>query len=208
MGALGVVMILAKLVFSQSSPEGIRMFLNFYAGEDSIVLGAILFFIVASTLFIPLNALIFVVASIFPMQPAVIIIVVGVLGALLVEYLLGYFFSRRAFFHRFLTGFAHFQDALANKGGFLTIFALRLFPILPFSVLSFSAGVMKVRFVDYLAGSVLGVVPGSFLVIVFQNALFNLIQTPSIQDFLIVLLSIVIMVLMSLYMRRRYVLGG
>ncbi|AFC33981.1 hypothetical protein PM3016_7413 [Paenibacillus mucilaginosus 3016] len=53
------------------------------------------------------------------------------------------------------------QERLARRG-FLTVASLRLIPIVPFDVISFAAGLSPIRFLPYLAGTVLGTIPVTF----------------------------------------------
>ncbi|KMJ56869.1 SNARE associated Golgi family protein [Bacillus sp. LL01] len=49
-----------------------------------------------------------------------------------------------------------------EKQGFLYILILRLLPILNFDLISYAAGVSKVRFSHFILGTLLGIIPGTF----------------------------------------------
>lgn len=49
-----------------------------------------------------------------------------------------------------------------EKQGFIYILILRLLPIFNFDLISYAAGISKVRFVHFLFGTVLGIIPGTF----------------------------------------------
>lgn len=53
-------------------------------------------------------------------------------------------------------------DGWLERRGFLAVLYARLVPIVPFTVLNYAAAVTSVRFRDYLAATVLGIVPGTF----------------------------------------------
>ncbi|WNV77698.1 VTT domain-containing protein [Geodermatophilus sp. DSM 44513] len=52
-------------------------------------------------------------------------------------------------------------DALLGRRGLPAVLAVRLVPVLPFTAVNYLAGLTAVRFRDYLAGTALGIVPGT-----------------------------------------------
>ena len=62
------------------------------------------------------------------------------------------------------------NDRLSD-GGVLAITSLRLIPIVPFSAMNYLCGVSSVKLLPYLAGTALGSVPGTVVVVVFADAL-------------------------------------
>ena len=51
-------------------------------------------------------------------------------------------------------------DAEIRGGGFFYLLAIRLFPVIPYGVVNYSAGLTSVSFRDYLISTSLGTVPG------------------------------------------------
>ncbi|MEV4057604.1 TVP38/TMEM64 family protein [Amycolatopsis sp. NPDC049688] len=62
------------------------------------------------------------------------------------------------------------NDRLAG-GGTLAVTSLRLIPVVPFAPFSYLCGVSSVRLAPYLAGTLLGSVPGTVAVVVLGDAL-------------------------------------
>jgi len=62
------------------------------------------------------------------------------------------------------------NDRLSD-GGVLAITSLRLIPVVPFAPFSYLCGVSSVRLTPYLAGTLLGSVPGTIAVVVLGDAL-------------------------------------
>ncbi|MFF0144202.1 TVP38/TMEM64 family protein [Amycolatopsis sulphurea] len=58
-----------------------------------------------------------------------------------------------------------------SGGGVLAVTSLRLIPVVPFAPLSYLCGVSSVKLLPYLAGTLLGSVPGTIAVVVFADAL-------------------------------------
>lgn len=53
-------------------------------------------------------------------------------------------------------------DGWLGRRGFVAVLYARLLPFVPFNLLNYAASVTGVRFRDYLAATVLGIVPGTF----------------------------------------------
>jgi uncharacterized membrane protein YdjX (TVP38/TMEM64 family) len=54
-------------------------------------------------------------------------------------------------------------DALLTRRGMVSVMTGRLIPITPFTLVSYAGGLSGIRLRDYLAGSALGLVPGTLL---------------------------------------------
>lgn len=57
-----------------------------------------------------------------------------------------------------------------NRRGLLAVVSLRLIPMVPFSLMNYAAGLSGVGFVPYLAGTVVGVLPGTVAIVVLGDA--------------------------------------
>lgn len=60
--------------------------------------------------------------------------------------------------------------ARLDRSGLLAVLSLRLIPMVPFAVLNYAAGLSGVRFVPYVLGTVLGILPGTVTVVVLGDA--------------------------------------
>jgi uncharacterized membrane protein YdjX (TVP38/TMEM64 family) len=60
-----------------------------------------------------------------------------------------------------------------NHAGFRSLLVLRYIPGIPFAVLNYGAGVCGVRFRDYLAATIVGIIPPMFVFAYCADALFN-----------------------------------
>ena len=57
-----------------------------------------------------------------------------------------------------------YDHKLENKG-FLTTLFLRFIPLFPFNGLNFALGLTRVKFKDYFLGTLIGIIPGSFILV-------------------------------------------
>lgn len=98
----------------------------------------------------------------------------SVLGSTL-AFLLGRSFARKWIQRRIAQNsrFAAIDDAV-GENGFKVVFLLRLSPIFPFALLNYALGLTRVRLRDYVLGSFLGMLPGTFLYVYFGSSVANL----------------------------------
>ncbi len=94
--------------------------------------------------------------------------VLGAMGSFTLAKVLG-----RDALRRLLGTRADTLDGLVERGGFATMFRLRLLPVVPFNVLSFAAGIAGVRVRDYALGTALGIVPGTIVYTYFADSLIS-----------------------------------
>mgnify|MGYP000442279597 CR=1 FL=1 len=71
----------------------------------------------------------------------------------------------------------HVSRAL-SKRGVLSVAALRMLPIAPFTFINLAAGATKVKFVDFLAGTFLGMAPGILVITLLGNQLGRVLSDP------------------------------
>ena len=93
------------------------------------------------------------------------------LGATLAFFMARYF--GRDFISRFMKGRVEAFDEKVASHGFRFIFTLRLIPLIPFNGLNLGSGLSKIKYRDYLLGSVLGMLPGTFIYTYFADALLK-----------------------------------
>lgn len=91
----------------------------------------------------------------------------------------------------------HKPHAAPVMTGFLSILILRLVPLVPFDVISYGAGLSRVRFRDFVGATALGIIPG---VCVFVNLGDKLFDCNSSQFYCAVALLVALAVVSSLSM--------
>ena len=62
-------------------------------------------------------------------------------------------------------------ETLSTERGFMSVFRLRLIPVMPFNVLSLAAGAAGVPFREFVAGTALGIIPGTIIYTYFAESL-------------------------------------
>lgn len=65
-------------------------------------------------------------------------------------------------------------DKKIEENGFLVVLFLRLVPIFPFNGLNFALGLTRIKLGDYIIGTAVGIIPGSFVLAFFGGSLASL----------------------------------
>lgn len=77
----------------------------------------------------------------------------------------------RKFLDQLLQGkWKGFSEKL-EKNGFMTVLFLRLIPIVPFEILNYICGLSRISYKDFIAGTLLGMIPGAVVTAYFGGAL-------------------------------------
>jgi len=91
-------------------------------------------------------------------------------------------------------------DEFVTKREFLSIFVLRLLPVVPFNGLNYAAGLSAVRFSRYVPATVLGILPGTALTTFTTSRA----DDPTSPAFMIAIVGVVIAVVGSGFLARRF----
>jgi len=124
--------------------------------------GYIVIYLIGTLLFLPGTALSFVGAIMFgPYQGTLYTWIGACMGASL-----AFLFTRwlgRELIVRWFGEKLRGLDAYVKNQGFVGILLLRLLPVFPFNLINFGSGLTAVRFRDYLIGTMIGILPGTFV---------------------------------------------
>ncbi|MBH0237532.1 VTT domain-containing protein [Methylobrevis sp. L22] len=152
-------------------------------------LAVIAVFVVAGLFAFPVTLLIGTTAALFGAWPGVGYAAAGALSSAVAGYLIGCVIgldSIRATFgprvNRIANGFA--------KRGIVAVTAVRLVPIAPFSVVNVMAGAMRIRPLDFVIGTLLGLAPGLALMSMLGERMAAMMADPSWTDIVGLLLLI------------------
>ena len=117
-----------------------------------------------------------VAAPLYPPVMATFILAAGAtLGGIGAYFFSGYMTDE--WIHRIEN--SHAYKLLHKQDNFFTLFALRVFPAFPHSLVNYSSGVLKVKLSHFIAAAFLGVGIKSY---VYADIVYNLTTTASIDD--------------------------
>ena len=179
-----------------ADPEQLKPWLADIAGNEWAMLIVPLLYIAGALVIFPVTVLIAATALLFEPLQAFGIACAGALSAAAVTYAIGALCGKQ--FLRDLMGqrINRVSRALA-KQGVLSVMAIRLVPIAPFSIINLVAGVSHIGFIPYLLGTILGMVPGIIIFTALGNRLRQMIAAPSTEDIVILIGIIIVWIAMS-----------
>ncbi|SFT13276.1 TVP38/TMEM64 family protein [Paenibacillus sp. BC26] len=158
-----IVVVIGLLGFNHSvlhlNPEGIRTWIVRFGGAAPLLF--ILIYAVRPLLLFPASVLSLAGGLAFgPVWGTVYTIVGATIGAIL-SYWIARLWGDRLVSARLKGNWGKLEQQLEQRG-YLYILLLRLIPLFPFDLISYGAGVAKVRFPAFLFGTLLGIIPGTF----------------------------------------------
>lgn len=152
------------------SKDAVRSFVRSFGVLAPLV--HIVLYVITVTCFVPATVMTIAGAVVFGKLVGATYNIAGAsLGAAL-SFLVGRHLGRDLV-ARFLRGKLQELDAAAERNGFAVIFYLRLcyFPFVP---LNYAAALTRTRFRDFFWGTVLGIIPGTFIYTYFIDEVTNL----------------------------------
>jgi len=87
-----------------------------------------------------------------------------------------------------------------EHGGFLLILILRLIPIIPFNVISFGAGLTRIKYGDYLLATMFGIIPGSLVFVNLGDKALD-VRSP---EFILAVSLLLLLVMVSTFFKNRF----
>ncbi|AEE95825.1 TVP38/TMEM64 family protein [Mahella australiensis] len=127
-----------------------------------------------------------------------------VIGSILAFYIAKYF--GRDFIVRHFGDKLNNFDRISSDHGFIIIMLLRITPILPVDAISYGAGLSKISVWDFILGTVIGILPGTF-VYVYMGAILRAL---SIEKIIIAIILFIAAMLIPLIWKDKikYLISG
>ena len=141
-------------------------------------------FVAAGLISFPLSVLIIVCALVFGPWQGFLYALAGALLSAACSYALGHLLGRRAVRRVAGRKLRELDKRLARRG-LLTIIIVRIVPLAPFSVINLVAGTSRIRFRDFMLGSIIGLLPGLIVISVFTNQLAATLRKSDLPTFAI-----------------------
>ncbi|MGE5766150.1 MAG: VTT domain-containing protein [Bacteroidota bacterium] len=160
-----------------TDPETLKEMLQSLGGglwQPVVVFGA---FLLGSLVVFPVTVLIAVTGMIFTPLPAFAYALGGTLASATLNYAIGRKAGAQPLRNLLGARVNRATRALAKRG-VLSIAALRMLPVAPFTFVNLAAGASRVPFLDYLAGTVLGMAPGILVITLLGNQLGAVLSDP------------------------------
>ncbi|UXI66556.1 TVP38/TMEM64 family protein [Tahibacter amnicola] len=162
---------------------------------------AVLIFVAGSLVFFPFNAMVVLsVIALGPVSGAGCALIGGLCGAS-VTYEIGRRIGRDTLHHWLGARFHHYSRRFRTRG-LLAILAVRLLPVAPFTLVNLLAGAANVRRVDFIAGTLLGIVPGVILAALVVDSAIAALREPRFGNYLVFVVAAITLVGATVMMQR------
>jgi phospholipase D1/2 len=158
-------------------------------------------YVVGGLVIFPVTLMGAATAIVFPPLKAMAISFTGIMLSAALLHWLGARFLKDRLQKKLGRTIERVKEHLSDQG-VLTIAALRMVPLAPFTLVNLAAGCLGVRFRDYMLGTALGLAPGMTLVCVFGRQVRQFWRDPSGTAVLMVVGVFVVWMAISLSLQR------
>jgi uncharacterized membrane protein YdjX (TVP38/TMEM64 family) len=135
-------------------------------------------FVIGGLVAFPVLILITVTAATFGPWLGFAYALVGVIASALMTYAIGVRFGQAAL-RRLIGGrIERIRQRIVHRGVF-AVAAIRLVPIAPFTIVNLAAGASAIRLADYIAGTLLGMLPGLIALSALGHQLVRIVTNPT-----------------------------
>jgi len=160
-------------------------------------------FVLGSLIAIPVTLLILVTALVYGPTLGAFYALAGSVLAATATYGLGYYLGRPAV-ERFSGSSIHSLSERLARRGILTVVAVRIVPVAPFTVINLFAGASHISLRDFLIGTCIGLIPGVAAMSVFAEGIMGLLRGADLKHFLVIALALVFIVGLTLLARHLF----
>lgn len=182
-------------IFKNYSPTYIKDYINSYGAIAPIVY--IIIFTLVALVIIPNSVVAIAGGMAFGIVKGTFYTVLGALGAASLAFFVARFLGR-SIVEKLMKGKGKLFEDGVEKNGFLLILLLRLIPLIPFDIISYGAGLSKIKFKDLVLGTLIGVIPG---VLVFVNIGDKSLNIKS-KGFIISILFLIALIIVSCILKK------
>ncbi len=158
--------------------ESLESWAGILRNEPLAPLAVLTAFAVGGLVSFPVTLLVIASALIFAPLPAIVYSLAGSLLSAALTYGIGLYAGKNFVRGLVGSGVNRISRRLARRG-VLTVTAIRLVPVAPFTVINLIAGASHIRFWDFILGTLLGMGPGVILITLFIDRLVNAIGQPN-----------------------------
>lgn len=182
----------------QSLSEMGRQLLALPLGPLAVIAG----YVVAVLLGMPVLILITVGALIFTPWPGMLYALIGMVAGSTVTYGIGRFTGAQTM-DRWTKGRLALLSSHLHRRGLLTVVLVRALPVAPFIMINMVAGALRVRLLDYVLGTFIGLMPGTIMISLFMERLTEAWRDPGVSSYAALAACVLVLIVVFLWMRRK-----
>jgi uncharacterized membrane protein YdjX (TVP38/TMEM64 family) len=149
----------------------VQDYINSY-GRFAAIIYVILFILRTLLIFFPSSVMVFLGGSLFGEIRGFFLSMI----CIFITASMAFFISRYAgkdIANKILKGKIKKLDLKAEEHGFKLIFLMRLSVIFPFDIMNYTAGLSKIRYIDFILGTLLGITPEVFSITYISSNIGN-----------------------------------
>ncbi|MDF2995683.1 MAG: associated Golgi protein-like protein [Xanthobacteraceae bacterium] len=161
-----------------SDPARITQAIDAIADRPWAPLAVIAIFLLTSLVAFPVTLLIFATIAVFGGWTGALLAAAGAMASAMAGYFVGKWLGAR-FLRRFIGPRLNRVRRVLSERGVLTVAAVRIVPAAPFTVVNLVAGAIGLRFLDYAAGTAMGLLPGLIVMSALGNQIATLFARPT-----------------------------
>jgi uncharacterized membrane protein YdjX (TVP38/TMEM64 family) len=161
-----------------ADPERVRTALAAFAQNPWAPVVAVATFVAAGLLAFPVTVLIAATAAAFGPLPGFLYATTGVIASAAITYGAGARLGKEALRSVLGPRLNRIRRRIANRG-ILAVATIRLVPLAPFTVVNLVAGASAIRPLDYLAGTLLGMLPGLIVLSLLGQQVVRILADPT-----------------------------
>lgn len=135
-------------------------------------------FVAGGLIAFPITVLILATVAVFGSWSGMLLAAVGAMASAVVTYFAGWQLGQKSL-RRFVgPRINRIRRGMAEQG-IVTVATIRLVPVAPFTLVNLVAGAMRVRFLDYCLGTLLGLAPGLLTMTLLAGQVMDVISNPT-----------------------------
>jgi phospholipase D1/2 len=161
-----------------ADPDTVRSALGSLANSDWGPIAVVAAFVVGGMVLFPVTILIAATAAAFGPLLGFVLAAVGALLSAIVTYLIGASLGKDSLREVLGPRLNRIREQIRRKG-VLAVASIRLVPVAPFTVVNLAAGASDIRFLDFVVGTVIGMLPGLIVLALLGHQVSELLMNPS-----------------------------
>lgn len=172
-----------------ADPKSVKEAFSDIAGSHWAPVVVIGSFVVAGSLMFPVTVLIAATAAAFGPWVGFTYAFVGALASALTTYAIGAAIGKRTVQDLLGPRLNRIRRKIASRG-VISIATIRLVPVAPFTVVNLAAGASAIPVFDYMAGTIIGMVPGMIMISAVGNQFARILTSPTPFDIAALVLAV------------------
>jgi phosphatidylserine/phosphatidylglycerophosphate/cardiolipin synthase-like enzyme/uncharacterized membrane protein YdjX (TVP38/TMEM64 family) len=180
-----------------TDPDAVRGLLHAVGQQPwagALVVGT---FLVGGLVAFPVTILIGATAAAFGPWFGFLYATLGVMASALATYALGAQFGQRALSRVMGPRLERIRSMIVRQG-VLSVAAIRVVPVAPFTFVNLAAGASAIKLVDYMAGTLLGMLPGLIVMSALGYRILAILSDPSLAEVALLVIAVLGWVAMSI----------